>query len=203
MYKFVKLLIIAVGRLRELVDFINRYMKLTPIWLLLHILIIKRMSSALCLGVRFRRHLHKGTIKSCMRLSSSRPPTNGLSLDSYLASTQPELLISHLESRKSTSEMVQKVHDVKNLRDEAVKWKIVGDTARNTRKTLSRTIGQLMKEKKTIDAEKLKLQVESANIESHTADERLAKVEQRIHKIMAELPNLLEDRYASTIVALL
>ena len=60
-----------------------------------------------------------------------------------------------------------------------------------------------MKEKKTIDAEKLKLQVESANIESHTADERLAKVEQRIHKIMAELPNLLEDRYASTIVALL
>lgn len=49
-------------------------------------------------------------------------------------------------------------------------------SALTVRKSLSAEIGQLMREKKTAEAEKLKLQVEEANMRAARAEEELVVV---------------------------
>lgn len=134
-------------------------------------------------------------ISSITRLLSTRPKANDLSLDSILASTQPELISAHVTSRKSDAAMIEKVQSMHELRHERNQLIVAGDKARNIRKTLSKDIGMLMKEKKIAEVEVLKAQVEAANAESHAANERLELIEKEISLILSSLPNLLDDRY--------
>jgi seryl-tRNA synthetase len=71
---------------------------------------------------------------------------------------------------------------------------VAGDQAKNQRKTLSKQIGMLMKEKKTEEAEEIKKKVEAASTESAAADEKLEVLDSEINSILAVVPNLLDDR---------
>jgi seryl-tRNA synthetase len=125
---------------------------------------------------------------------SSRGNSNELSLDSNLASSNPELLIQHLHSRKADSTVVEKVLAIKELRHERVKLIKAGDTAKNVRKNLSKDIGTLMRQQKMTEVAALKAQVEVATAESHAADQQLVEIDKQMHDILAGIPNLLDDR---------
>lgn len=126
--------------------------------------------------------------------SSSRPTANELSLDSILISNQPELVASHLASRKVEQSAIDHVLQIKQLRIERINLIAAGDHAKHIRKALSKDIGMLMKEKKLKEADVLKVQVEAANVESAHADEKLLVVDKQIENILSTVPNLLDDR---------
>lgn len=125
---------------------------------------------------------------------SSRPSANDLSLDSILISSQPELIASHLRSRKIDQDVVDRILHIKELRNERNNLIVAGDNAKHLRKTLSKDIGMLMKQKKLSEVDILKAQVEAASEESARADEKLIDVERDIASILSTVPNLLDDR---------
>ena len=125
---------------------------------------------------------------------SSRIPANDVSLDTNLLSTNPDLVLSHLTSRRSSTELMENVSKLSVLRNERNAQIVAGDAAKNVRKTLSQQIGQLMKEGRTVEVDELKLQVEKANEISATADVALNHIDQQINTIFSVLPNLLDDR---------
>jgi hypothetical protein len=144
--------------------------------------------------VGYRRVMFRPPVSGIQRFCTARHPANGLSLDSALAADRPDLLISHLHSRKSDSLVKNKVLAIKQLRAERVQLIGKGDLARNTRKLLSKEIGTLMKSGKTTEAADLKRKVEQASDESHAFDEKLAVVDNQLNQIVLDLPNLLDDR---------
>ena len=125
---------------------------------------------------------------------SSRIPANDVSLDTNLLSNNPDLVLSHLTSRRSSAELMENVSKLSALRHERNAQIVAGDAAKNVRKTLSQQIGQLMKEGRTAEVDDLKLQVETANEISATADVALGHIDQQINAIFSVLPNLLDDR---------
>ena len=125
---------------------------------------------------------------------SSRIPANDVSLDTNLLSTNPDLVLSHLTSRRSSAELMENVSKLSALRNERNAQIVAGDAAKNVRKTLSQQIGQLMKEGRTAEFDELKLQVEKASEISATADVALGHIDQQINAIFSVLPNLLDDR---------
>lgn len=127
-------------------------------------------------------------------LATARPISNDLSLDTSLISSQIELVISHLKSRKSDSKLIDKVRQIKQLKIERNNYIVEGDSNKNLRKTLSKEIGILMKDKNLEEIEKLKQKVEQASLDSMKADEKLAEIDLEIDSILAILPNLLDDR---------
>ena len=125
---------------------------------------------------------------------SGRIPANGVSMDIALISNKPEVLYSHLRSRRASSEMVKGVERLSELRSERNAYITEGDRAKSIRKKLSKEIGQLMKNGKHDEAVELKIQVEDANILSAQADTRISSLDSDIDAIFAMLPNLLDDR---------
>ena len=81
------------------------------------------------------------------------------------------------------------------MRTERNNYIVEGDKNKNLRKTLSKEIGILMKDNNFEEIEKLKQKVEQANLDSATADAKLGEIDIEIDKILAILPNLLDDRY--------
>jgi hypothetical protein len=132
-----------------------------------------------------------------LSLSAARPSANHCSLDVHLLSSNPDLVISHLNSRNadpSIIEQVKKIHDLKQERNSCLH---AGDTARNLRKTLSKDIAVLMKAGNVAEVEKLKQRVEEANQQAAKADERQAIIDDSINTILSFIPNLLDDRYVT------
>lgn len=127
--------------------------------------------------------------------SHVRPPANELSLDTNLLSEQPDLVISHLQSRKVDPLTLDKVFAVKDLQTERKTLIFNSNAAKNVRKVLSKEIGTLLKQEKHDEVAELKARVEAAHQTSSAADEKLTHIEKSIHDIWASLPNLLDDRY--------
>lgn len=130
-----------------------------------------------------------------VKLFSSRPGANNLSLDVNLVATQPDLVISHLEARKSSKNLIDDVWKIQALRAERSALIVEGDRAKNTRKTLSQQIGMLMKEKRDEEIAQLKLKVEEASALSEAADNKLNEIDNSMNKLFAVFPNLLDDRW--------
>lgn len=128
---------------------------------------------------------------SCVQ---ARIPSNGASLDTNLLATNPELVTSHLQSRRSNPSLLNDVTKIANLRKERNLLIVKGDAAKGVRKTLSQQIGQLMKEGKADEVAELKRQVEEASVTSAATDEGLAKIDADINTLFSVLPNLLDDR---------
>jgi hypothetical protein len=124
----------------------------------------------------------------------ARAPANDVSLDTNLLANNPDLVLSHLTSRRSSTELMESVSKIAALRTERNALIVQGDAAKNTRKTLSAQIGQLMKEGKTAEVDELKRQVEKANDVSAAADEAQGHIDRQIDAIFSVLPNLLDDR---------
>ena len=147
---------------------------------------------------RFRRAFFSSI--SFSNSSSKRLPSNQISLETSLFSTNPELVASHLCARRNgddDNKTVEDVHLIGSLRLQRNTFIAEGDAARKTRKSLSLQIGQLVKSGIDIeenDIQVLKKQVERANIEAAIADEKKVKVDAQIHTLFSSLPNLLDDR---------
>jgi seryl-tRNA synthetase len=124
---------------------------------------------------------------------NARLPANSASLDTNLLATNPELVISHLQSRKSNSGLLKDVSTIATLRGERNALIFTGDAAKSVRKNLSQQIGQLMKEGKSEEVVELKKQVETASETSAAADVELEVIDAKINKLFSVLPNLLDD----------
>ena len=131
---------------------------------------------------------------SSTALRASRVPANDVSLDTNLLANNPDLVLSHLTSRRSSTELMESVSKIASLRTERNALIVQGDTAKNARKTLSVQIGQLMKEGKAAEVDELKRQVEKASDASAAADEAQGHIDRQIDAIFSVLPNLLDDR---------
>ena len=127
-------------------------------------------------------------------MSSPRGDTNHLSLDSNLLAENPDLVKSHLISRKTNCSVLDDVDSIAALLDKRNKLISEGDVARSERKTLSQQIGKLMKEGDSDQAEELKRKVEDCSCMAASCDDELVQVSEKMNKIMSEIPNLLDDR---------
>ena len=145
----------------------------------------------------FQRHINVHTIRCSLRCLATtiRPQSNDLSLDTSLIATQTELVVSHLESRKSDTKLIDKVLTIKDLRADRNNCIVEGDRYKSVRKTLSKEIGSLMAQKKLVEVEALKEKVEQASKDSAISDEKLAKIDIEIANILSVVPNLLDDRF--------
>lgn len=145
--------------------------------------------------------------RSCLRTQASRSryssfttlqarlPANDASMDTNLIAVNPELVISHLTSRRSKPALLDDVAKIAGLRTERNKFIVMGDSAKGTRKTLSQQIGQLMKEGKAEEVAELKRQVEDASVKAAECDAELVTIDAAIDGLFSVLPNLLDDRY--------
>lgn len=158
-------------------------------------LTIVTKTSGFNMGYLRQSALRPRNIPASRLFSHVRLPANDLSLDTNLLSSQPDLVIGHLQSRHSDPMTLDKVFAVKDLHKERNALIFNGDAAKNVRKTLSKEIGVLMKQQKLDEVAALKARVEAAVQEASAADEKLVAIEQSIHEICASLPNLLDDRY--------
>ena len=171
-------------------------MLISALYIVLMIYMCAMISKSFSFSVpRFRRSI-TGVYPQAKRLFSMhiRPSANDLSLDANLLSSQPDLVISHLQSRNSDPLTLDKVFAIKDLQSERKSFIFNGDAAKNIRKTLSKEIGALMKVQKLDEVDVLKAKVEAARNDSDAADEALVGIEKAIHDIIASLPNLLDDR---------
>ena len=148
-----------------------------------------------------------GTFSKRLRLSSpglaeeavpviinDRYSSKGLTLDTVLIGENPEIVVSHLKARKANANIfssVQRIGELRLLRNKVI---VDGDAGRNSRKSLSQQIGQLMKEKKMDEVEELKKQVDLASEISAKADAKLAEIDNEINSLFSYLPNLIDDR---------
>lgn len=133
---------------------------------------------------------------SSLSCAQGRVPSNGASLDTNLLATNPEIVTSHLKSRRSNPSLLDDVAKIANLRKERNLLIVKGDAAKGIRKSLSQQIGQLMKEGKAEEVAELKRQVEDASATAGSTDEELAKIDAAINRLFSVLPNLLDDRCA-------
>lgn len=140
------------------------------------------------------RSLRLGPLSRSSMSMSSRPASNGLPLDTNLLANSPDTVISHLVSRKASESVISEVLKVKELKATRNALIVEGDSAKNVRKTLSKQIGELMKNKEMEEANKLKVEVENANKISAQADEKLSEIDRQIESILSVIPNLLDDR---------
>lgn len=123
-----------------------------------------------------------------------RLPANGASLDTNLLATNPDLVTSHLQSRRSNPGLLDDVAKIAALRTQRNLLIVKGDAAKSIRKTLSQQIGQLMKEGKNSEVVELKKKVEEASETSAATDAELVTIDDNINTLFSVLPNLLDDR---------
>lgn len=120
--------------------------------------------------------------------------SNHLSLDANLVANNLDVVLQHLHARHVSEKLIEDVCKIPHLREKRNSLIVAGDTARNTRKTLSKEIGKYMSKGDNEQAGILKGKVEDANIVAAKADEELQAIETEIHSIMSLVPNLLDDR---------
>lgn len=124
----------------------------------------------------------------------ARVLANDISLDTYLLANNQDLVISHLQSRRSKPELLDDIAKIAVLRGRRRDKLIEGDAAKSIRKTLSQQIGQLMKAGKSEDVIVLKSKVEDASAVSASCDSELSDIDAEISRLFSVLPNLLADR---------
>jgi Seryl-tRNA synthetase N-terminal domain len=144
--------------------------------------------------VSVRDQLSSSRFTSFTRLQS-RVPANDVSMDTNLLATNPDLVISHLTSRRSNPALLEDVSKIAALRAERNQFIVKSDTAKGVRKNLSQKIGTLMKEGKADEVTELKRQVEEATVKAAECDAELVTIDAQINTLFSVLPNLLDDRY--------
>ena len=128
-----------------------------------------------------------------MCMSTDRIESNGVSLDTNLIASNPDLVISHLKSRRSNQALLDdmmKISDLRTKRNALIKE---GDAAKSERKALSKQIGMLMRDNKEDEVAVLKQKVEEATSTSDSIDVKLAAVDMEINALFSVIPNLLDD----------
>ena len=113
-------------------------------------------------------------------------------IDIKLIRTNPDLVKENIK-KKFQDEKLPLVDEVLELDEKFRKIKLESDNLRSQRNTLSSQIGQLMREKKVEEANKIKEQVVEINnkiVENDVVSDQLAN---RIKEIMFTIPNIIDD----------
>ena len=167
----------------------------------LHILMKFRVDSLLfsCCGKRVK--LFGGIQNSMILRSTTKIPvqserisSSGISLDPALLAENPELVLSHIKSRRGNPSLlndVQRIGELRSLRNSAISQ---GNLAKSTRNNLSQEIGKLMKMGRTNEIDELKLQVEKAKDLATQLDMQLNDIDREMNDLLSMIPNLLDDR---------
>lgn len=138
----------------------------------------------------------RNLIKRCLQMQTlDRINAGSLSLDTNLITQNPDMVVSHLKSRKSYGPAIDSLSKIISLRSIRNSLIVKRDQAKSTNKILSQQIGKMMKlkedEAKVLE---LKKQVEEANKCSDESDAKLAGVDKEINDLFSLIPNLLDDR---------
>ena len=115
-------------------------------------------------------------------------------LDTQYVTDHFDTVLSHLKSRKSSTQLIDDVTKIPKLRVRRNTLILQRDTALNMRKTVSQQIGFLIKNGKDAEVLELKKAVEQANIASDLAAKELEEVDNDIDVILKSTPNLIDDR---------
>ena len=168
---------------------------------ILHIMIMFHVQSLLSPLYKIRR-IH--SIGKLMQMSSTSTSTtnakrissNGHSLDTQFVSENFDTVLSHLQARRSSPELIKQVSFISELRHQRNSLIQERDISLNSRKTLSQQIGTLIKEGKgDSEIQSLKAKVDEMNELANKATSNLEIVDEKINTIFRIIPNLLDDRY--------
>ncbi|CAB9512342.1 Serine--tRNA ligase [Seminavis robusta] len=127
--------------------------------------------------------------------TTSRISRQDFSLEVRTIATEPDMVISHLKSRRASSETIEAVQTIASLQEKRVALIQERDSFLNQRKEASAVVGKLMREQSDdTDA------VEAAKEKSNQAAEGAAKAElelddiqTQVDNLFAGIPNLLDD----------
>ena len=142
------------------------------------------------IGARsFKQRLYLATTITPLRI-----PAGSQTLDTQFISEHYDIVVSHLKSRKASSQLLTDVSKIPVLRTRRNALIVERDTAKNSKKTLSQQIGGFMKSGNNGEVVRLKAQVEEMDRVSDAAEEQLQLVDAEIDNIVAVIPNLIDDR---------
>ncbi len=117
-------------------------------------------------------------------------------MDTSFISDQLDTVLSHLNARRASPELIANVLRIPVLRKKRNELIGARDKALSSRKSLSGQIGMAMKGKAAadVDVQKLKDEVEQASKAAEVAEGQLVEVDKEIEVILSVVPNLLDDR---------
>ncbi len=113
-------------------------------------------------------------------------------IDINLIRTNPDLVKQNIK-KKFQDEKLPLVDQVIALDKQNRELKQQGDNLRAERKTLSNSVGMLMKEKKFDEAEQIKQQVKADANKLIEIENQQVEIDEQIKKIMMLIPNILDD----------
>mmetsp|Transcript_52440 Transcript_52440/g.67254 ORF Transcript_52440/g.67254 Transcript_52440/m.67254 type:complete len:557 (-) Transcript_52440:33-1703(-) len=135
-------------------------------------------------------------LASTSKIQTSRPSSEGKSLDVKLVYEEPLLVRAHLEARSVSSEIINKIlPEINNLFKKRIELIKIRDDAKHSRNVLSKSIGQLIHNKGSKEeVEELKKEVERVSLKANATDLKLGEVDEATKNRFSSLPNLLDDR---------
>jgi len=141
--------------------------------------------------------MQMSTSSTSTTTNTKRISSNGHSLDTQFVSENLDTVLSHLQARRSSPELIKQVSLISELRQQRNSLIQERDISLNSRKTLSQQIGTLMKEGKgDSEIQALKAKVDEMNELANKATFNLEIIDGKINSIFCIIPNLLDDRYS-------
>ena len=101
-------------------------------------------------------------------------------------------LVKENIKKKFQDEKLPLVDEVYNLDTEYREARVKADTLRGNKNKMSSKIGELMRDKKIDEANKLKNEVSSMQIEIENLESKEVELEEKINKIMMVIPNIID-----------
>ena len=102
-------------------------------------------------------------------------------------------LVKENIKKKFQDEKLPLVDEVYNLDTEYREARVKADTLRGNKNKMSSKIGELMRDKKIDEANKIKSEVSSMQSEIESLEEKEVELEEKINKIMMVIPNIIDE----------
>ena len=104
----------------------------------------------------------------------------------------PDLVKENIK-KKFQDEKLPLVDEVYNLDTEYRNARVKADTLRGNKNKMSSKIGELMRDKKIDEANKIKSEVSSMQSEIESLEAKEVELEEKINKIMMVIPNIIDE----------
>lgn len=142
----------------------------------------------------FGRMMHFQSMSVALK---ERLSSEGQCMHSAMFTNAPAVVESHLKARRCDESILNKIKDIQNLREVRSSLIKTADHARSVRKSLSASIGALVKSdgENASKIQSLKEEVEVQSKEISDCDLQLLDIDARLHQQVISLPNLLDDRF--------
>ena len=113
-------------------------------------------------------------------------------IDIKLIREEKELVKENIK-KKFQDEKLPLVDEVYNLDTEYRNARVKADTLRGNKNKMSSKIGELMRDKKIDEANKIKSEVSSMQSEIESLEAKEVELEEKINKIMMVIPNIIDE----------